>query len=413
MPNSSDHPLLAFLRRLAVPGDHRAMADGELLQRFSGQGEEWAFAALMHRHGPMVLGVCQGLLLGAQDAEDAFQATFLVLARKARAIGKPASVASWLHGVAYRLAMRVRADLARRRACEGKVMTLPSNEPPDDVMWRDLRPVLHEELGRLPERFRLPFVLCYLEGKTNEEAADLLGWPKGTVLSRLSRGRQRLRARLTRRGLAPAGGVVAALLAVDTARAAVPASLARKTFRAALLFAADPTGAIAAPASSYAVAMLRTPFLERHRVTAILLLVTSLVAVSAGASMSGQVDCEQARPAASGQTHAPQSKAPASGPQGRRVIESAPQAARGDGEIGDCRVVFEAVHYVVKNYLKKARGETFFLSYWFRGRLTNGPRAPGKKGWKWLLAASEDGASRRHGVTKRRPDATPNRRADE
>src|SRR5262249_13567622 len=149
------------------------LSDGELLERFAAQREEAAFAALLCRHGPMVFGVCQSILQDTQDAEDAFQATFLVLARQPQAIGKPASVSSWLHGVAYRLAMKARAEAARRRSCERQLVSRLATESQDEVIWRDLRPVLHQEVNRLPERYRLPFVLCYLEGKTNEEAAVL------------------------------------------------------------------------------------------------------------------------------------------------------------------------------------------------------------------------------------------------
>src|SRR5262249_51915394 len=158
------------LRRVARAPSHSDLSDGELLQRFARQREEGAFTALLQRHGPMVLGVCQSVLHDAHDAEDAFQATFLVLVRQPGAIGKPASVASWLHGVAYRIALRARAACARRRFQERQVVPMPARELQDEVVWRDLRPVLHEEVERLPERYRMPFVLCYLEGKTNEEA---------------------------------------------------------------------------------------------------------------------------------------------------------------------------------------------------------------------------------------------------
>jgi RNA polymerase sigma-70 factor (ECF subfamily) len=176
--------------------------------------------------------------------------------------------------VACRLAARVRAEAARRRAHERQVVPMPTREPQEEVVWRDLRPLLHEEVARLPERYRLPFVLCYLEGKTNEEAADLLGLPKGTVLSRLSRGRERLRRRLTRRGLTLTGGLLAALLAHNSARAAVPAALAEGTLRAAVAFATGPgaAGGVAAPVLAYAQGMLRAASIARLKLaTAVLL----------------------------------------------------------------------------------------------------------------------------------------------
>jgi RNA polymerase sigma factor (sigma-70 family) len=277
-------PLLAFIRRVAGARTHRELTDGELLLRFSRQREEAAFLALLQRHGPMVLGVCQSILHDAHDAEDAFQATFLVLVRKSRAIGKPASVASWLHGVACRLALRARADAARRRLRERQVVPMPRNDSQDEVDWRDLRPILHEEVDRLPERYRLPFVLCYLEGKTNEEAADLLGWPRGTVLSSLSRARERLRHRLTRRGLTLTGGVLGALAAQNAAQAAVPAALAEGTLKAALLFAAGPAaaGGIAAPVLAYAEGALHAAFVVKLKVAAAVLLTAAAAGTGAG-----------------------------------------------------------------------------------------------------------------------------------
>src|SRR5262249_38131300 len=146
-------PLLAFIRRIVALRTPCELTDSELLQRFAVQGDQWAFAALMHRHGPMVLGVCQSILHNVHDAEDAFQATFLVLVRKSRTVVKPASVASWLHGVAYRLAMKARTEAGLRRTHEKQAITAPTREPQEEVIWRDLRPILHEEVDRLPERY--------------------------------------------------------------------------------------------------------------------------------------------------------------------------------------------------------------------------------------------------------------------
>src|SRR5262249_39477243 len=146
--------------------------------------------------------LCQRILRDSHEAEDAFQATFLVLARKAGSIGKREAVASWLYKVAYRVALRLRARAARHGGLEEVVDELPGRDVADDIDTRDLRPVLDEEIARLPEKYRAPLVLCYLQGHTNAEAAEQLRCPKGTILSRLARGRQRLRSRLARRGLA-------------------------------------------------------------------------------------------------------------------------------------------------------------------------------------------------------------------
>ena len=217
--------LLQFIRRLSASD---ASPDAELLRRFARDRDEAAFASLLQRHGPMVFGVCRRLLPHAEDAEDAFQATFLVLARKAGAIASPAQLANWLYGVAYRVSLKVRVEATKRRAKERQVMPVVAQEGPDEL-WSDLRPVLDAEVSRLPEKPRTAFVLCYLEGRTNEEAAGLLGCPVGTVMSRLSTARERLRAGLTRRGIVVPAAVFAAELTRQTLAAAAPAPLAEKT----------------------------------------------------------------------------------------------------------------------------------------------------------------------------------------
>ena len=193
------------LQTLFTLGTAGALTDGELLERFAsrrGAAAEAAFAALVERHGPVVLRVCRDVLGNSADAEDAFQATFLVLVRRASTIRNRDSLASWLYGVALRVAGCDRSATARRRVHERKAAerTTDHVEGGED----DLGPVLHEEVGRLPEKYRAAVVLCYWEGLTHEQAADRLRWPVGTVRSRLSWARQRLRARLIRRGLAPA-----------------------------------------------------------------------------------------------------------------------------------------------------------------------------------------------------------------
>src|SRR5262249_24569164 len=155
-------------------------------ERFVRRRDEAAFEALVWRHAPLVLGVCRRVLRHEQDAEDAFQATFLTLVRKARSIGRKQSVGSWLYKVAYRAAVQAKAAAGRRAAREKPWAGEPAGEPSEDVIWRDLRPVLDEEVGRLPARYRVPFVLCYLNGKTSAEAAREIGCPAGTIMSRLA-----------------------------------------------------------------------------------------------------------------------------------------------------------------------------------------------------------------------------------
>jgi RNA polymerase sigma factor (sigma-70 family) len=181
------------------------MMDSYLLERFLVGRDDTAFRALVDRHGPMVLGVCAQLLDSRQDAEDAFQATFLTLARRAGTIHRCDSIAPWLHRVAVRVALRSRAKTEKYRTLR------PAHPEPADEHGRETlsehdRQVLREEMDRLPERFRSPLVLCYFEGKTNEEAARQLHCPVGTVKGRLWRAREMLRGRLTGRGLALSDG---------------------------------------------------------------------------------------------------------------------------------------------------------------------------------------------------------------
>src|SRR5262249_51919994 len=162
------------------------------------------------RHGPMVHGICRRLLGDGPDAEDAFQATFLVLVRKADSLRGYGSLGGWLHGVAVRVARKARVAAARRAFHEAQGTPMSARGDFAAVEWRDLRPVLDEELGRLPEKYRAPLVLCYLQGKTHEEAARALGCPNGTVYGRLARARARLRTRLLRRGVALSAAALAA-----------------------------------------------------------------------------------------------------------------------------------------------------------------------------------------------------------
>ena len=216
------------------------LSDELLLERFL-NAEDWdsqaAFRALVERHGPMVLGICRHVLSQQHDAEDAFQATFLVLARKGASIRNRTVLAGWLHEVAHRIAVKARASAVRRRDIERQAVAmappaLEEDKQDEAAAWNELRPVLHAEVERLPERYRVPIILSYLEGKTNEEVAALLRWPVGTVKGRLSRARELLRSRLTRRGLTLAAAFFMTALSRGTVFAeVVPAELVRRTVR--------------------------------------------------------------------------------------------------------------------------------------------------------------------------------------
>jgi len=264
------------LRTLFDVGSVAGMADGALLDRFvggSGEAAELAFAALVERHGSMVARVCRGVLRDRHDAEDALQATFLVLARRAGSIRRVDSVASWLHGVALRVAARSRAAGLRRRAVERRQGVGPSVVEPATAV-DDLARAIHEELGRLPGRFRDAAVLCLLEGRTHEEAAARLGCPVGTVKSRLSTARRTLRDRLDRRGIAPAVTALAVATALgEEARAAalaVPSALAEGLVRAAVEVsrgeAAGPAGVVPAGVVALTQGVLTTMWIEKAKV---------------------------------------------------------------------------------------------------------------------------------------------------
>jgi RNA polymerase sigma-70 factor (ECF subfamily) len=215
----------------------------------------------------MVLAVCRRVLRDTNDADDAFQATFLVLVRKAASIAKPELLGNWLYGVAYRVAIKARANAARRSEYERRARAMPLVDPLLDVTGRELRTVLDAEMNRLPEKYRAPLVLCYLEGKTNEEAARQLGWPTGSMSGRLARAREMLRKRLVRRGLGLSTGIFAMLLSKNSAAAAVPAALLGHTVRGAVLFT-NPTTATAS-AISPSVWTLTQDVLEAMRLSAL------------------------------------------------------------------------------------------------------------------------------------------------
>jgi len=221
----------------------QTQTDAELLECFANQHNEAAFEALVRRHGPMVLRLCQRVLHDTHNAEDAFQATFIVLARKAGKIARPESLANWLYGVAHRIALKARAGAQRRQARERGIAQDPPHAPADQAAWRDLAPPLQDELGHLPEPYRIVLALCYWEGKTVDEAAQQLGCTRGVVLGRLSRGRESLRSRLVGRGLALSSAALGTLLAQQAAAAGVPAGLLTSTVKA---------GTVAATASTQA-----------------------------------------------------------------------------------------------------------------------------------------------------------------
>jgi RNA polymerase sigma factor (sigma-70 family) len=292
--------VLRHLRRLSTRRTALPPPDAELLGRFTADRDEAAFAELMRRHGPMVLGVCRSVLHQEQDAEDAFQAAFLTLARKAGSIRHGAALAGWLHEVAYRAAIRARAGAFRRRACERKALTMAATDPALDLTLRDLQRVLHEELRQLPEKYRLPLVLCYLEGCTQETAATRLDCSQDTLRGRLNRGREHLRWRLRRRGVVLSAALCAAELFLRAPP--VPAALADGLTGAAVAAAAGSgaSGLVSARACALAEGVCQT-LSTRVQLAALVLMAAGLCAGAALAlGYTGARELEP--PAASSET---------------------------------------------------------------------------------------------------------------
>jgi RNA polymerase sigma factor (sigma-70 family) len=269
------HNIIRHVRRAALLRDGAGQSDGQLLERFLAFQDEAAFEALVLRHGRMVLGVCRRVLGNIHDAEDAFQATFVILVRKAASVRRRESVGSWLYSVAYRTALEAKERLAKRRVRERQVrdMPQPTAEPEDEL--RELLPVLDRELSRLPERYRAAVVLCDLEGKTRKEAARLLGVPEGTLSGRLTTARRLLAKRLARYGPALSGGALAAALAQNTASACPAVLLIVSTTKAA-------TGNLVAAGKVAVLAegVMKTMFLSKLKLT----FGVAFVAVALGAA---------------------------------------------------------------------------------------------------------------------------------
>jgi RNA polymerase sigma factor (sigma-70 family) len=301
MAATHPNPLLHHIRHLIGSVPAAAMTDSQLLERFLAHRDEAAIEVIVRRHGPLVFGVCRRVLHNAHAAEDAFQATFLILTRKAPSLVRHERLGSWLYKVAYRLALRARANEIRRQQCEAQAARsrpVPASQTPSPS---DLVVALEEEVQRLPERHRAPLVLCYLEGKTNEEAAGVLGCPQGSMSARLAQARERLRECLTRRGfVAPAAGI-AGLLATAAAEAAVPLPLLSSTVRAALWFASEEAG-IASAASLQAVALargaVRAMFLNKLKIAAAVLLVAALLGTGATMLVRAASEAQPAAPTA-------------------------------------------------------------------------------------------------------------------
>jgi RNA polymerase sigma factor (sigma-70 family) len=293
MPTSPMNSVIDHLRR-AVLCDSAGLGDRELLVCFIEHRDEAAFAALIRRHGPMVWGVCRRLL-SHHDAEDAFQATFLVLFRKAASIVPREMVGNWLYGVAHQTALLARRTAARRTAREVQVTVMPDTEAVQQDQWPDLQPLLDQELSRLPDNYRSVIVLCDLEGRTRREVARQLGVPEGTVAGRLARARAMLAKRLTERGVTLSGGALAAVLEQNVASAGVPGSVVSSTISVARLFAAGPvSGKVAALTEGVLKAMM----MSKLKAVVPVMLVLGLIVTGAASLCYRMASAQVAQPPA-------------------------------------------------------------------------------------------------------------------
>jgi RNA polymerase sigma factor (sigma-70 family) len=304
------------IQRLVAEQTTGAQTDGELLRRFSAQRDEGAFAALVDRHGRLVLRLCQSLLHQEQDAEDCFQATFILLAQKAGTIRRSQAVGSWLYGVAHRVAMNAKRKAARRRTHEREAARRepPSEgpQPADRGALREIQAVLEDEVARLPEKYRAPFVLCCLEGASGVEAARELRCKPGTLTARLTRARQMLRRRLTRRGVTLSAALSAQALFVPGGGAAVPAALTAATVKAGLLTAAGTltAGALSSAVTTLVKGVSEAMFLNKLKVVCLLL------AIVVAATSVATVTCVRI---AQGDTRT-ESRPPFQGPRVRQAV---------------------------------------------------------------------------------------------
>jgi RNA polymerase sigma factor (sigma-70 family) len=277
--------VLRHIRQLIASPETADQSDAQLLQRFAAYREEDAFAALVQRYGRLVWDICRRVLGDFHDAEDAFQATFLVLARKAESVRKREALASWLHGVSYRVALQARRNAAVRRKHERQSQSMAvAKSLPDDVL-REALALLDEEVQRLPIKERAAFVLRCLEGKSQAETARQLGWKEGTVSAMLARARQRLRQRLTNRGVTLSGVLAALALGEEVRAAALPAGLVQATLNATVHVAAGGTAPTALTSKAAALAEVVTKAMFMRKVQTLTFLVLAFGLLSVGATL--------------------------------------------------------------------------------------------------------------------------------
>ena len=339
---SQINEVVNFLRRAALRQQEGDLTDGQLLSRFIEQRDQAAVTALVQRHSRMVWGVCRRILRHHHDAEDAFQATFLVLIRKAVSIRQKEVMANWLYGVAHKTAMKARAILKKRRTREEQGAAIAEPQALEQDTGNDLQSLLDQELSRLPDKYRLAIVLCDLEGKTRQEAARQLGLPQGTMAGRVTRGRAMLARRLAQRGLAVSGGALAALLSQEAASGA-PISVVASTIKAASMFAAGPvvaTGAISVPVASLTEGVLKAMLLAKLQIPLMVIVALAL----AGTGVAHRFVQTQAAEAAGTVQPSPHRDSPVPGGRAAALKQDAEKTAkvRAQEFLNDALKEFEA-----------------------------------------------------------------------
>jgi RNA polymerase sigma factor (sigma-70 family) len=286
MANSPMSDVIQHLRTAVLLRDGAGLTDGQLLEDYLRRHDRSALAALIRRHGPMVWGVCRRVLRNDHDAEDAFQATFLVLVRKASSVRQREMLANWLYGVAHRTALNARATTAKRKARERQVTQMPEPAATEADLWHDLQPLLDQVLSRLPDKYRVAIALCDLEGKTRKEAARQLSVPEGTLAARLARGRVMLAKRLARHGLGVSGGALGMLLAQNITSAAVPTSVVSNAIQAASVCAAGQaaaTSVISTKVAALTEGVLKSMLLSKLKAAVVLILAFAALGIGASA----------------------------------------------------------------------------------------------------------------------------------
>jgi RNA polymerase sigma factor (sigma-70 family) len=286
---TTDHlrPIIKILRASALRREELGRTDGELLDQYVRSREEAAFAELMRRHGRMVWGVCRRLLGSHHDAEDAYQATFLVLSRKAASVIPREAVANWLFGVARQTALKARMTMMKRRAREKQMTTMPEPCSKEQELWDNIRPLLDQEMGHLPAKYRVLIILCDLEGMTLKEVARQFDLPQGTVASRLATARTMLVKRLTRQGLGVSAGILPTMLAQNAASACVPVEIIPASLHAARVFSSGSSpaiGGVSAKAAALAEDVLKAMLVAKLKIATLMLIMVGVFVSGAAAA---------------------------------------------------------------------------------------------------------------------------------